>query len=192
MLLVTPFSRKGVVIPGLALLLLLSTGGLCSFAKTQITKEYQIKAVFLFNFAQFVQWPSASFTRADEPFRICVLGDDPFNAFLDETVRGEKVNGHPLVIQRCARVEDAQGCQILYVSRSEAKRMEGILNGLKGKNVLTVGDAEGFVKSGGVVRFVMKGNKVHFRISLAAAKQADLTISSKVLRLAEIVAPGKD
>src|SRR5580692_3792840 len=69
-------------------------------AQTSISKEYQIKAVFLFNFAQFVQWPETNFSGADAPFCIGVLGDDPFDAFLDETVRGETVKGHPLVVRR--------------------------------------------------------------------------------------------
>ncbi len=158
----------------------------------EIPREYQIKALFLFNFSQFIQWPPSAFTNADEPFRIGVLGNDPFDDFLDETVRGEKVDGHPLVIQRYESVDAVKDCQILFISRSESERMENILADLKGRNILTVGDSEGFVKNGGVVRFVTEENKIHFRINLEAARRANLTISSKVLRLAEIVEPGKD
>jgi hypothetical protein len=161
-------------------------------AQTEISKEYQVKAIFLFNFAQFVAWPTNVFSDTQTSLTIGVLGDDPFGSFLDETVQGEKVNGHPLVIQRYQRVEDVKTCQILFVSRSEYSRMVQILDILKGRNILTVGDMEGFVKSGGVVRFVTEENKIHFRISLEAAKNANLTISSKMLRLAEIVEPGKD
>ena len=156
------------------------------------SREDQIKAVFLFNFAQFVKWPSEAFTNADEPFRIGILGDDPFDGFLDETVRNEKVDGHPMVIQRYGRVEDAKDCQVLFISPSESQRVENILAGLKGRNILTVGDAEGFLKDGGMVRFFTKENKIHLKINLQAAKQAHLSISSKVLRLAEIAKPGED
>lgn len=161
-------------------------------AQPKISKEYQVKAVFLFNFAQFVAWPTNTFPEAQTPLRIGVLGDDPFDAFLDETVRGEKVGEHPLVVQRYHRVEDIQACHILFISRSESKRMKTILADLRGKNILTVGDVEGFIKDGGVVRFVAEQNKVRFRISLEAAKNANVIISSKPLRLAEIVGPGKD
>ena len=161
-------------------------------AQAGISREYQIKALFLFNFAQFVQWPSTAFTRADEPFRIGVLGDDPFDGFLDETVRGEKINGHPLVIERYANGGDVKDCQILFVSRSESGRMGEILDAVKGRNVLTVGEMEGFLKNGGMIRFVTEENKIHFRIDLDAAKNVNLVISSQVLRLAEIVGPGRD
>ena len=161
-------------------------------AQTEVSKEYQVKAVFLFNFAQFVTWPTNAFSEEQTPLTIGVLGDDPFDAFLDETVRNEKVNGHPLVIQRYRSAKDIKDCQILFVSRSESKRMEMILADLKGKNILTVGDNEGFISNGGVIRFVTEENKIHFKINLEAAKSANLTISSKMLRLAEIVEPGKD
>ncbi|HJT25639.1 MAG TPA: YfiR family protein, partial [bacterium] len=177
---------------GFALVLLLGAGVLSLRAETPVSKEYQVKAVFLFNFAQFVKWPRAAFTRENEPFRIGILGEDPFDAFLDETVKGEKVDGHPLLIRRCNGIEDAKNCQIVFVSRSESQRMENILAGLKGRNILTVSDTEGFIKSGGIVRFVTEGNKVHFRINPEAAKRVKLAISSKVLRLAEIAQPGQD
>lgn len=179
--------RIWFVVPALLLF-----GALGLPAQTEISKEYRVKAVFLFNFAQFVAWPTNAFPESQTPLTIGVLGDDPFDAFLDETVQGEKVGGHPLVIQRYRHVEDIQACQILFISRSENNRMEQILADLKGRNILTVGDMEGFSKSGGVIRFVTEENKIHFRINLEAAKNANLTISSKMLRLAEIVEPGKD
>ncbi len=168
------------------LLVLLSASSLLWAAGTPISKEYQIKAVFLFNFAQFVQWPAHTFACEDEPFGIGVLGDDPFGSFLDENVQGEKVGGHPIVVRRYSRLEDIHSAQILYVSNSESKRLTKILAALKGKNVLTVSDIENFARSGGMIRFVMEGGKIHFRINMGSAKNAHLKISSKLLRLAEI------
>jgi len=171
---------------------LLFSGALERPAQAEISKEYQVKAVFLFNFAQFVTWPTNAFPDAQTPLTVGVLGDDPFADFLDETVRGEKVGGHPLAIRHYQRVEDIQSCQILFVSRSESRRIKRILEDLKGRNILTVGDIEGFLKNGGAIRFVTEANKIHFRVNLEAAKSANLIISSKMLRLAEIVEPGKD
>jgi hypothetical protein len=176
----------------LAAIALLFSGAPGLPAQTEISREYQVKAVFLFNFAQFVAWPTNAFSDAQTPLTIGVLGDDPFDSFLDETVRGEKIGDHPLVIQRYRRVEDVQDCQILFISRSEGRRTERILAGLKGKNILTVGDVDDFIKDGGIVSFITEENKIHFKINLKAAKNANLTISSKLLRLAKIVEPGGD
>jgi hypothetical protein len=171
---------------------LLWVGGPSLSAKTTIPKEYQIKAVFLFNFAQFVKWPPAAFARANQPFCIGVLGDDPFDSFLEETVKGEKVNGHPLAVRRYGRVEDVKDCQILFISRSESQRIEKIIAGLKGKNILTVGDVEGFIQKGGAIRFFTEKRKIRFKINPEVTKRVNLSISSKMLRLAEIAEPGKD
>src|SRR5882762_3409674 len=72
-------------------------GGLSQAADTTPSRENQVKAVFLFNFAQFVEWPPEAFPEAQTPLVIGVLGEDPFGGFLDETVRDEKVNNRPLV-----------------------------------------------------------------------------------------------
>lgn len=161
-------------------------------AQTEIPREYQIKAAFLFNFAQFVQWPADSFATADEPFRIGVLGQDPFGDFLEETVSGEKIDGHPLIIEHYTKPGDAQDCRILFISRSESGQFVSVLAGLKGKGILTVGDTDGFLADGGMVRFVTEENKIHFKIDLDAVKSDGLVISSQVLRLAKIVKPGED
>jgi hypothetical protein len=192
MAVLSPTTRRRAVRIWSVLFALLFADGLNLPAETSISKEYQIKAVFLFNFTQFVKWPTTAFTNAEEPFCIAILGDDPFDGFLDETVRGEKVDGHPLVVQRYHSVKDIKDCQLLFVSSSENKRLEQIFAGLNGKNILTVADMDGFAQNGGGICFVTKENKIHFKINLEAAKNANLTISSKMLRLAEIVEPGKD
>lgn len=177
-----------------ALLLLL--GGLMppasAQAQTAIAREYQLKAVFLFNFAQFVAWPPAAFAASDSPLVIGVLGEDPFHNALDDTVRGEKVDGHPITVERYRRLDDLRACHVLFVCRSEFGHLDQILARLKGQPVLTVGDVEGFAQRGGMIRFLNESNKVRFRINVEAAKAANLTISSKLLRPADIVTPGKD
>src|SRR5689334_16419660 len=95
-------------------------------AEAAVTPEYQLKAVFLFNFTQFVEWPPQAFADANSPLVIGVLGDDPFGAYLDETVRGETVNGRPLTVQRYASVEEASKCHVLFISHSEAARQADI------------------------------------------------------------------
>ncbi len=159
---------------------------------TTPSREYQVKAVFLFNFTQFIEWPAEAFADPAAPLVIGVLGEDPFGAFLDETVRGERANGRSLIVERYRRIQEIGNCQVLFVSRSESDRLDQILASLAGKPVLTVGDFEGFALRGGVIRLTTVGGKIRLRINLDSAKAAKLTISSKLLRPAQIVASGKD
>src|SRR5262245_36573345 len=105
----------------LVMFAVLLPGGVESPAETTPPPEYQLKAVFLFNFAQFVEWPSAAFPEAQTPLVIGILGEDPFGAYLDETVRGETVNNRSLIVRRYRRVEEIETCHILFISRSEAE-----------------------------------------------------------------------
>lgn len=145
--------------------------------------EYQVKAAFLFNFAKFVEWPSNAFSDANTPFVIGVLGHDPFGAYLDETVRGERLNSRELIIQRYRNPSEIKNCHVLFISRSESDRLDQIVAQLKYRKILTVTDAAG--GNGGImIRFVNEGNRIRFKIDAQAAKSANLTISSKLLRLA--------
>jgi hypothetical protein len=149
--------------------------------------EYQLKALFLFNFTQFVEWPPGSWAAPEAPLLICVLGDDPFGSYLDDTIQGEVVRGHPLLAKRSRQMEDIDGCHVLFVSESESARFGRILTHINGRSVLSVADSPGFVHAGGMVRFVMIDNKIRLRINPRAVRAADLTISSKLLRPAELV-----
>lgn len=155
--------------------------------RAQPSRERQVQAVFLFNFAQFVQWPETSFMTPDSPLIIGVLGHDPYGATLDDVVRGEQVGGRALEVRRFQRVEDAVECHILYVSRSEEARFDRIFAALQGRALLTVGDADGFALQGGMIRFVTERGRIRLRVNLEAAREAGLTLSSKLLRSAEIV-----
>ena len=161
-------------------------------AQAASVPEYQIKAVFLFNFAQFVEWPAEAFPDSGGPLVIGVLGEDPFGPYLDETVRGETAHGHPIDVRRLERLDEVTGCHILFISRGELDRLTEILATLKGHSVLTVGDAEDFAARGGMIRFMTDRNRIRLRINLEAARGAGLTLSSKLLRSARIVRTGED
>ena len=156
-------------------------------SEIRLSREFQVKAVFLYNFAQFVEWPPSAFASPTSPLVIGVLGLDPFGSYLDEAVRGEKINGHPLVVRRYRWVSEIGTCHILFVSGSEGPRAEQVAESLRGRSILTVCDWEGFARRGGMIRFVMEHNHVRLRINLEAARAAGLTISSKLLRSAELV-----
>ncbi len=159
--------------------------------------EFDVKAVYLSNFGRFVEWPPAPEQPAQpgseppaagpEPFNICVIGSDPFGPALDRALAGENINRAPLIPKRISRVQDAPGCRILFIAVSEDKQMRSILGGLGNASILTVGDAPQFTRRGGMIQFVLEGNRVHFEINLAAAQRARLVLSSELIKLATAV-----
>lgn len=162
---------------------------LASSLAAQPSREYDLKAVFLFNFATFVEWPEAARPRAGQPIIIGVLGNDPFGTLLDDVVAGEKLKGHPLVIRRYRSMETAQEAHILYISTSETWRLPQILRFLRKKPVLTVADSTSPTESEAIITFFTK-SRVELHINPTAAEQAGLSISSKLLRVATVNGPG--
>ena len=161
-------------------------------ADMAVAREYQVKAIFLFNFVQFVTWPAAAFPDPHSPITIGILGDDPFGPFLEEAVRGEVIDGRSLTIKRFQGIDEVSASQVLFVSKSETGRLRQILAALQGTSILTVGETEAFARQGGMINFITVDNKVRYEINVAAARRANLDISSKLLRLAKIVGTGMD
>ncbi len=159
--------------------------GLAGAAAAQPSREYDLKAVFLFNFVTFVDWPAGALP-AKAPFVIGILGEDPFGKALDDVIAGEKFRDLPLQARRCRTVEEARQCQIVFISASEAAHLPAILAELRGRPVLTVADQPRFLEAGGMIAFAT-GARVQLHINPGAAQQAGLVISSKLLRVAKVV-----
>ena len=155
--------------------------------KSNLTREYYLKAAFLFNFAQFVEWPPEAFPQADSPIVIGVLGEDPFGTSLDEIVTNEVVHDRKLVIRRYRDAQEITTCHVLYIGQSETPRLDRIFQILNSKSILTVGETDRFIEHNGIIRFIVADNKLRLKINVAAARAAKLTISSQLLRQAEIV-----
>lgn len=150
-----------------------------------ISVEYKIKAAYLFNFAKFVTWPPRAFSAPDAPYIIGIVGNDPFGDDLDETIRGKTVGGRPFVVHRIASPDAIGFCHILFISDSEARHIERIIEHLRTQPVLTVGEMDGFLKAGGMIRFVMANNNVRFEIAPGTARDVSLQVSSKLIQVAQ-------
>src|SRR6187551_312193 len=124
------FAHWTAGIPGsrVALLgLLLLALGTPAALPAQVSREYDVKAAFLYNFITFTEWPEEAFSTPASPYVIGVLGDDPFGRALDEIVNGERIKGRPLVVRRVDQVGDARRCHILFISNSESRRVNDVI-----------------------------------------------------------------
>ncbi len=156
-------------------------------ARAQALSEYKVKAAFLYNFAKFVEWPQDAFRAPDDPFTICVLGENPFGNALAEAVKGNTLNGRGFIERHITNTQEAKACQILFISSSEHDQLRAIMKELTGASILTVADTRGSAQQGSIVDFMLQDNKVRFEFNTDAAERAQLKISSKLLSLAKIV-----
>lgn len=152
--------------------------------------ETQVKAVYLFNFGQFVEWPADAFASADAPFVIGIVGKDPFDGTLERVVQGESLGAHPIEVRRFESAEEVKHCNILFIGREEAAKLPATVAALRGRSILTVTDVAGGERDGAMIVLVTENNRIRMRINPGAAKASRLQISSKLLRPAEIVGDG--
>jgi hypothetical protein len=159
---------------------------------TRMARAEDLKAVFLLNFAQFVEWPTNAFPDETAPFVIGVLGENPFGKSLDAIVANESVHNHKIVVGYYHDLRDVTACHILFIASSESTHLDRVFDSVKGRSILTVGETDGFSARDGMIRFSIVQNRLHLGINLEAAQAAQLVISSKLLRLAEIVSAKRE
>jgi len=158
--------------------------GLPLHAQTQANAEYWAKANFLSKFPSFVEWPADTLPPDHGPFRICVFGGFPFGTTLAEITRGTTMHGGRVEIYWIRKQQESRTCQVLFVSRSERKKYSSMLDAVRGRSVLTVGETPEFLDVGGIVNFSVQEGTLQFDVNLTEANRAHLKISSRLLALA--------
>jgi hypothetical protein len=168
-------------------ILILFLCGLPLPAQTQADAEYRSKANFLSKFPIFVEWPVDVSLPDHGAFRICVFGHFPFGTSLAEITGGTSMHDRRVEILWIRKEQESQACQVLFISRSEEKRYSQVLEPVRGRSVLTVGETPEFLAAGGIVNFAMQDGTLQFDVNLAEANRAHLRISSRLLALARRV-----
>jgi hypothetical protein len=153
--------------------------------------EYHVKAAFLFHFAQLVEWPADTSSDSGNSLLLCTLGADPFHGELENTIQGKQIGSRTIRIRQVNPSQATRGCNVLFISKGEGKRLPMLLASLQNLPVLTVGESDDFLGSGGMIRFLLEGNKVRFEINRKATESAKLKISSQLLFLAKNVVGGR-
>lgn len=153
--------------------------------RAEVSKEYQLKAAFLFNFTRFIEWPADRFTGEGSPIVIGVFGHNPFDVELENMVKGRTVNGRTLVVRSVATAEAARSVHLLFVPAGEENRLP--LAAWQGLAIVAVGESDAFAASGGTITFMTQGDKVRFNINLATAERDHVKISAQLLKLAAVV-----
>jgi hypothetical protein len=154
--------------------------------RAQEVSEFELKAVFLYRFAGFVDWPVQDEAGRDRPFTVGVVGTDPFGTALD-AIAARSVAGRPIEVLRFAGLDEIVPTDILYVSASEDRRLGQVISSVEGRPTLTVGDAPGFLDAGGMIRFVTRDRRIHLEINRCATDVEGFRINARLLQVADRV-----
>jgi len=156
-------------------------------AVAQSVSEDQLKAVYMFNFAKFVDWPTETLRTSDAPMNFCVLGRSPASDELDASIRGKAINTHIISVRHLRGIEEIKDCHLVFLAASAGKQHLKLLQAARGLPMLLVSESPGFARAGGAIDFVIENGKLIFEVNQNAAESVHLRISSKLLALARIV-----
>jgi YfiR/HmsC-like len=146
----------------------------------QATRESDVEAAYLFNFAKFMH----ASAHAPDSFSICVVGKSPLSGTLGTITANEQIDGRSLKVVHGTTADDARNCDIAFLSDAEGPRIEKDLAVLAGSNALTVSNAGGSLQHGGMIQFEVVQNRVRFSVNLDAVNKAKITLSSELLKVA--------
>lgn len=166
--------------------LLLFFSSTAVLAEEDYAPEYQIKAAFIYNFANFIRWPDAAFASKETPFIVCVLGHDPFNSSLSVALREATMQGREMRLEYPKSATAAKKCHILFLSKKEKARFASTIENVKTLPVLTVSESDDFIAQGGAINFYEKNDKIKLEISRCALQAAGLKADPRLLNLAKI------
>jgi len=153
-------------------------------AATQNTQSDKIKAGFILQFCKYVHWPDDAF-QEDNNIVLCILGQDPFGSIIDQA--NKLFHARKIEIRRIKDLKSIQECHMLFVSSERQQEMGEIVEAVKGRPILIVGNEINFLAMGGMINFVQVGNKLRFDIQLTNCEQCQLQFSSKLLKVANDV-----
>jgi hypothetical protein len=145
--------------------------------------ESQVKAMFVYNFLKFVEWPLDASAGAKDPFVVLIIGEgstaDATEHFLESKTIGER----PIVVRRTRSEPSFAGVRAAFVAERDEKKLQHMLGAAAVAGVLTIGEGDDFATHGGVIGLLVENRKVRFDVDTTAAQSAGLRVSSKLLAL---------
>ncbi len=156
------------------------------------SREYQLKAAFLYKFLAFIDWDEtvASRTARMHGGEICILGSNPFGDSFDRLIELNGTEERRVSIRQVVGPAVPESCSILFVSRSEEGHLGGVLDGMSNSSVVTVSDIDGFAQKGGIIELVVQDRFVRFLINQERARSKGIRLSSQLLALAQQLVVG--
>jgi len=189
--------RTRIQLALLATTAILAACPVCRAKAEEPSLEYKVKAACLYNFIKFIEWPDDKTSDSSTPITIGILGEDNFGTAFNE-ITSRKIRDRNLVVKKISdfSAENAKPellkCRLVFVSTSQRQHTGEVIELLRNKPVLLVGENDGFIEAGGIINFVMQDNKVCFEINADSAEEAQLKMASQLLRLAKrVIKSGK-
>ncbi len=149
--------------------------------------ELELRGVYVYNFIRFTEWPTGTFTTSTTPLTVAVFGDPELAATLQRLLAGKTLDSHPIAVSVATEPAACATAQAVFVGNARQKDLGAVLTAVGERPVLTISDAPSFVRQGGMIRIFAADRRLRFEVNTRATGGSRLTISSRLLQLAESV-----
>jgi YfiR/HmsC-like len=154
--------------------------------------ESQVKAMFVYNFLKFVEWPADTSLGARDPFVVVIVGEGPTADAAEHYLETRAIGERPVSVHRIRWDQSLAGARAAFVVELDGKKLRRVLDAAAAAGVLTIGEGDSFTTSGGVIGLLVENRKLRFDVDTSAAQLAGLRVSSKILALSRNVRTSTD
>lgn len=163
-------------------LLLLTPLCVAAMPDVKVSDEARLKLAYLYNIAQFVDWPATPGTP-DDALRLCIVGEDPFGDDL-RALAGRAVRGRSIQVLRPTRLDDIKPCHMVYMERLGGPQVPPkLLEQLRSEPMLILSGERGAVQRGAAIEFVTLNARLRWYLNTEATRRAGLRVSAKLLEV---------
>jgi hypothetical protein len=145
----------------------------------------KIKAVFLYNFTRYFEWPEQKKT---DNFIIYIVGkNENLVSELKNLAKSKKVGNQDIEVRNSASFDASVSSHIIYfLPDLPSKPVSEAASKNKNKGALVVAEIPGACKSGASINFIVIENKLKFEYSKNTAVKAGLKTNDDFKALAAI------
>jgi YfiR/HmsC-like len=182
-----PVERRRFVLALSRILLVWLVMGALQAAPAQdssIALERRVKAAFLYKFLGFITWPDGAFAKESDPLVIGILGAPDIADELTTTIVGRTVQGRPVLAKALKPGDPIDDVHLLFIDARQREQLEPLARSARDRGSLLVSESSDALDQGVVINFVTVDSRVRFEVSLIAAAETGITISSRLLSVA--------
>ena len=158
--------------------------GLLALCATTKAQDEKFKALFMYNFTKYIEWPQA---KQSGDFVIGVIGNSATVGELETIAQKKTVGAQAIKVKQVSSADDVTKLHIVYVTEDKSGEAAALAGKVKGKGVVLITDKPGFAKSTSGINYIKKDGKPNFEVSSKHLAEEGVKVSAQLMALGTAV-----
>ena len=158
--------------------------GLLALSAATKAQDEKFKALFMYNFTKYIEWPQA---KQSGDFVIGVIGNSSIVDELNAIASKKTVGAQAIKVKQVSSADDLSKMHIVYVTEGKSGEASGVAGQIKGKGVVLITDKPGYAQSTSGINYIKKDGKPNFEVSSKHLSEEGVKVSSQLAALGTAV-----